>query len=165
MLLSRVIRPYEGVMGNTPDEEASEYFFDFLRHSRHKLTYERRAVLHACLTIARKHFSPDDLVQHLRDRGEHMARSTVYRVIPLLVESGILREVIYNDRHAHYEKVYGEEHHEHLVCGRCAKVIEFTDEPMEQRVEIICANHKFTPTSHKMEIIGVCEDCQAIENN
>jgi Fur family ferric uptake transcriptional regulator len=76
------------------------------------------------------------------------------------VKSGLLREVIFGEKHAHYEHVYGHEHHEHLVCIKCGKIIEFTDERIEKYQDEICLRNKFKAESHRFQIMGYCEDCE-----
>jgi len=82
----------------------------------------------------------------------------------LLVQSGLLREVIYGERHAHYEHVYGHEHHDHLVCNNCDKIIEFTEHRIEKLQEEVCKKYKFKAESHRLQIQGLCENCSKKNN-
>jgi len=96
----------------------------------------------------------------VRRRNKAVSRSTVYRALPLLVEFGILREVVYSEKHHNYECMVGRPHHEHLICLACGKIIEFSDERMEVPLEEACLKHRFKAVAHKTEVTGYCKKCQ-----
>ncbi|MDR4509229.1 MAG: transcriptional repressor [Candidatus Brocadiaceae bacterium] len=134
-------------------------FKEFLTSQNLKFTFERQAILE-CVFANHDHFEADELLIALRSKSLKISKATIYRTIALLVKSGLLREVIYGERHAHYEHVYGHEHHDHLVCNRCGKIIEFLDRTIEELQEKVCKEHKFKSESHRLQIHGFCEDCQ-----
>jgi len=89
-----------------------------------KSTTERQLILDEVLALE-DHFEAEDLLIRLRQRGARISKGTIYRTLNLLVESGLVRQVAFVDKHAHYEHVYGHEHHEHLICLSCGKIINF----------------------------------------
>jgi len=106
------------------------------------------------------HFEADELYLRLRQKGDRrISRATVYRTLPLLEESGLIRRVVFIDKHTHYENVYGHLHHEHLICLNCGKVIEFYKQSLEETLEDIAQENKFKSMAHKLEITGFCEHC------
>ncbi|MFC2491449.1 MAG: Fur family transcriptional regulator, partial [Campylobacter curvus] len=51
-------------------------------------------------------------------------------------------------------------HHDHLICEKCGKVVEFHDEGIEQRQELICKERNFEAVAHTMVLYGICAECQ-----
>jgi Fur family transcriptional regulator, ferric uptake regulator len=133
-------------------------FREFLQQRELKFTTERRLVLEETFRI-HDHFEADDVALGLRSRGERVSRASVYRTLPLLVESGLLREVYSSEKHSHFEHIFGHRHHDHLICTTCGQTIEFHDWEIEELQQRICERHDFLSTSHKLEIIGLCRDC------
>ncbi len=135
-----------------------EQFAEYLQSHRMKLTPERQQILESALKI-HTHFEADDLLFQMRKDGIRVSKSTIYRTLPLLVESGFLRELHDDDKHMHYEHVYGHEHHEHLICLNCGKIIEFSNPTIEEMQEEICKQYGFTSIKHRYEILGYCDKC------
>ncbi len=133
-------------------------FKEFLVAKKFKFTAERQAVLNRVFAN-HKHFEADELLVDLRLNDLKISKATIYRTLALLVESGLLREVISGERHAHYEHVYGHEHHDHMVCNICGKIIEFVDYRIEKLQEEVCKKNNFIADSHRLQIHGTCEDC------
>ena len=139
-------------------------FKEFLTSKSLKFTAERQAILDRVFAN-HKHFEADELLVDLRLNDIKVSKATIYRTLSLLVKSGLLREVIFGERHAHYEHVYGHEHHDHLVCNNCGKVIEFVEHKIEMLQEEVCKKNKFEAESHRLQIQGLCEDCCKTDNN
>ncbi len=130
-----------------------------LREKGLKPTQARLLVFRESIKIP-DHFSADDLSLKVRTEDQRVSRATVYRTIPFLVELGILREVVYSQKHRNYECVLGREHHEHLICLKCGKIIEFSDDRMEIPLEEACQKYHFKAVAHKTEVTGYCKKCQ-----
>ena len=133
-------------------------FREFLTTKRLKLTKERNEILDEILDM-KKHFDPEELFVRLKTKGSKVSRASVYRTIPLLIESGLLEEVERIDRHAHYERVSEDRHHDHMICIKCGKVIEFYSPTLEMLQDEICQKEKFKGIRHTLEILGCCEKC------
>ena len=82
-----------------------EAFRDFLRTHGYRVTKEREAIAESILRN-HDHFDVDELFLSLR-RLTPISKASIYRAIPLLIESGLLAEVYLEDGHMHYERVYG----------------------------------------------------------
>jgi len=108
------------------------------------------------------HFSAEELAErcHSRNDGPAISRATVYRTLPLLVRCGLVREVLFTENHSHYEAAYRRKHHEHMVCTKCGRTIEFDDSDLERVLQRIASEVEFTPHSHKVEVYGVCHRCR-----
>jgi Fur family ferric uptake transcriptional regulator len=133
-------------------------FREFLTTKRLKLTKERNEILDEILDM-KKHFDPEELFVRLKTKGSKVSRASVYRTIPLLIENGLLEEVERIDRHAHYERVSEDRHHDHMICIKCGKVIEFYSPTLEMLQDEICQKEKFKGIRHTLEILGYCEKC------
>ncbi len=134
-------------------------FRDYLKERGFKWTPQREKILKEAL-ILEGHFEADELVYRLRRKGIRVSKATVYRTLPLLVKAGFIKEVIHGEKHLHYEHVRGDSRHDHLICLRCGKIIEFEDEAMREIQERICRERNFRPEKVLVEIYGYCEGCR-----
>lgn len=141
------------------DRSEREAFQEFLARKGMRLTPEREAIL-AEIFAEHNHFDIDELFMRLRQKGQRISRASIYRTLPLLVESGLVQEVYFEDGHLHYEHIYGHEHHCHLRCLSCRKIVEFRDEGVEEAEKRIAAAKGFAATGHRLEIYGYCSECQ-----
>jgi Fur family ferric uptake transcriptional regulator len=141
---------------------AIEVFAEYLNSRNLKLTKEREAVLQQFFSH-RGHMEAEELSHALRRKRKGASRATIYRTLDLLVESGIVRRVDLGRGHSHYELVLDHPHHEHMICLRCGKVIEFSDKAMERSLDRLCKRRGFEHDSHRFQIFGYCEKCKASE--
>lgn len=136
-----------------------EQFKYFLKEKRLKYTKERKKIIKA-ITVIQKHFAAEDIHQQIRKQKSRVSLATVYRTIPLLIESGLITETLYRGEKVVYEKIYNKPHHDHMVCLSCGKIIEFSNEKVEKLQEDICQQNCFIPIEHYLEIKGYCQECQ-----
>ena len=139
--------------------EISEQFREFLYKKGLKYTPERRIVLEEVFAI-HDHFEAEDLLFRIRAKGKRVSKGTIYRTLKLLLESKLVRQVAFVDKHTHYEHVYGHKHHEHLICEGCGRVIDFYRRELEQALEETCRANDFQMKGHKVEVTGYCRRCQ-----
>jgi len=138
---------------------------EFLEKHSLRYTPERKTILQEVCSM-RSHFEADALYLRLRQQGStRISRATVYRTLPLLEESGIIRRIVFNDKHTYYEVVYEHLHHEHFICLGCGKVIEFYNQSFEDSLDGIAREHAFTPVDHKLEIRGYCKQCATLKGD
>jgi Fur family ferric uptake transcriptional regulator len=142
--------------------EALERFEEFLRGKDLRLTEARAAIVEAALARS-GHYPIEELIGDLRARGIRGSKATVYRTLPLLAEAGILQPAILAGDSRSYETTWGHEHHDHLVCGRCAKVVEFGFEPFEVLQREVADRYGFRLETHHHELVGTCPECLARE--
>jgi len=90
----------------------------------------------------------------------HVGYATIYRTLRLLKECGLLYERHFDEGQARYEAV-GERHHDHFICERCGRIIEFENAAIERMQNIVARDLGVTLTRHKMELYGLCSDCHA----
>jgi Fur family ferric uptake transcriptional regulator len=133
-------------------------FTAFLRSRRLRLTAERVAV---CREIFAQHghIDAEAVWAALVRARAGVSRATVYRNLDLLVAAGLVRKQRLGHRHFLYEHVHAGETHDHLVCSRCGRVIEFTSPGIRALQTEICRAHGFVPARHGLQISGLCRTC------
>ncbi len=126
------------------------------RHTRPRRLIADRLVE---LAASGANFTIDELWQEMRELDPHLGRATVYRSVEKLVTLGLLDRVEFADGTHHY-RVCGENHHHHLTCTQCHRVIEVeVCLPMEQ-FKAIGNKTKFDIEGHSLSLFGRCESCR-----
>lgn len=134
-------------------------FRNFLKSKGLKITPEREVVFDEALKSG-DHFEVEDLLFTLKDKDRRISKATIYRTLPLLIEGGWLRRVIFDEKHMHFERDSGVKRHGHLVCANCGQIIEFRDKKLQEQLDLICQQYKFEPRDYKLEITGICRKCK-----
>ncbi len=135
-----------------------EQFKNYLKNNDLKYTNERKELLKA-ITILKDHFHVEDIYQQVRKQKSDVSLATVYRTIPILIESGLITETLSEGDKIVYEKIYNEPRHDHMVCLNCGKIMEFNCPGMEKLQKNICREHSFIPVEHRLELRGYCRNC------
>ena len=104
------------------------------------------------------HFDAEQLIDEMKRDGLSVSRATVYRTLTKLVDAGLLRRLELGPR-MYYEHDYGYPQHEHMVCEKCGKVIEFQDPAIESVIRDVCQQNLFHTSGHTFIIRGTCTDC------
>ncbi len=139
-------------------DELRDAFRKFLKSRSVKWTSARERILEAVLDL-HDHFEAEQVLYLLHDRGSRVSKATVYRTLPLLVECGILKQVRFDVKQAHYEHAFGEDPHDHMVCRRCGRIVEFASEEVTELCTRIGRRHHFHVTSHRFQLTGLCWEC------
>lgn len=139
-------------------EPARAAFQSYLRDHGIKNTGQRRAILEAVLQL-KVHFEAEEVLYLLKERGSKVGKATVYRTLPLLVDCGILKQVRFDVKQAYYEHAFGEAGHDHMVCRRCGRIVEFSSEEVVELGKRIAKKNHFHLTSHRFQISGLCWEC------
>ena len=122
-----------------------------------KHTKQREAILEVFLEV-QGHITGEDLYQRVRERHAGIGYTTVYRTMKLLCEAGLASERHFDDGVARYEVEH--EHHDHLVCTRCGKIVEFECQMIERAQNEIVERYGFRLLRHRHELYGHCPDCR-----
>jgi Fur family transcriptional regulator, ferric uptake regulator len=136
-----------------------ERFEEFLQSRGKRVTQQRRIIVDRVFSH-HEHFDADQLLEQLRKevRGQSVSRPTVYRTLSELVDAGLLRKMVLNDRSV-YEHDYGYPQHDHLHCEKCDKLIEFSSDEVKEIREAVARKHQFRASGHRLIIHGICADC------
>lgn len=133
-------------------------FQEFLEQKGLKFTPERQAILREISSL-HKHFDVDGLYEILGKNGKNISRATIYRTLPFLIECGLIKEALRGQPKITYEYIFGRSHHDHLVCVKCGKIIEFRNDKIEKLQEMVCRKYNFHPLEHRLGIKGYCKEC------
>jgi Fur family ferric uptake transcriptional regulator len=96
----------------------------------------------------------------LREQGRRIGRASVYRVLELLVEHGLVERVTVGRDLSRYERVLPDgEHHHHLVCERCGRLVAFDDPGLERAIDRVSARLGGRVEHHDVTLRGACADC------
>jgi len=139
--------------------EEQQVFLKHIQKQGLKRTSQRDLILDVFLRTE-AHLSSEDLYQLVKKEDPAIGQTTVYRTLKLLTDAGLAREVRFGDNRTHYEHNYKHQHHDHMICSQCGKVIEFFSAELEAIQEAMAAKHKFQITQHLLRIIGICADCR-----
>lgn len=122
-----------------------------------KHTKQRDAIVDHFLD-ATGHITSEDLYELVRKDFPSIGYTTIYRTLKLLCEAGIASEQHFDDGITRYE--IAQEHHDHLVCVRCGRIIEFECSMIEAAQNEIAARYKFQVLRHRHELYGHCSACR-----
>jgi Fur family transcriptional regulator, ferric uptake regulator len=139
-----------------------ERFRRYLRDHHQPITRQRDHVAEIVM-LSDEHLSVEEILRKLKERGEHVGTATVYRTLELLLQSGLVRAHDFGEGFRRYEAMPSQAHHEHLICVRCGRVTEFTNERLERMLPVIADEHGFQHQRHRVEIHGVCRECRRQE--
>jgi Fur family ferric uptake transcriptional regulator len=139
--------------------EEQEVFHQHIQKQGLKRTAQRDLILDVFLNTE-AHVSGEDLYQLVREKDSTVGQTTVYRTLRLLTDAGLAREVRFGDGRAHYEHKYKHQHHDHMICSECGKIIEFYSPELEAIQDAMAAKHRFELTEHLLRMIGICADCR-----
>ena len=138
--------------------EVEHKFSEYLKQKGLRVTPQRLKILDAFMSTD-EHVSMEELFLLVRSKDSTVGQVTVYRTLKLLCEAGIASAVNFEEGMVRYEPL-GMHHHDHLVCEKCGRKIEFVNNAIESLQEKVCRVHDFIPTSHHMVLYGVCSDCR-----
>jgi Fur family transcriptional regulator, ferric uptake regulator len=142
-----------------PMTEEQEVFLKHIQKKGLKRTSQRDLILDVFLRTE-AHLSNEDLYRLVQEEDPSVGQTTVYRTLKLLTEAGLAREVRFGDGRTHYEHNYKHQHHDHMICSECGKIIEFYSAELEALQDAMAAKHRFEVTQHLLRIIGICAECR-----
>ena len=133
-----------------------------LKRAGLKITLPRIKILSILQQPTNQHISAEDVYKILLEQNEEIGLATVYRVLNQFDDAGIVTRHHFEGGKSVFELAH-KAHHDHLVCLKCGKVVEFEDNVIEQRQSDIAVEHKIKLTNHSLYLYGECEDKIACE--
>ncbi len=122
-----------------------------------KVTLPRVKILEILRDPKNQHISAEDVYKILIDMDEEIGLATVYRVLNQFDDAGILNRHHFEGGKSVFE-ISHKEHHDHLVCLKCGKVIEFEDDTIEQRQKEVAKANNMKLVNHSLYLYGECND-------
>ncbi len=126
-------------------------------------TRQKELILACLRENAHRHMTVDMIVAGLRDQGEPVGQTTVYRHLERLVKDNqVMRFVGVEGASACYQYLTQDENHKshyHLVCSDCGRMIHLNCREMDELREHMLLDHRFILDSCKTVLYGRCEEC------
>jgi Fur family ferric uptake transcriptional regulator len=142
-----------------PSPDRFARFKAHLRHQGLKSTAQRDDIARVFLA-SNRHISVEELYNEVKRVNPRIGYATVYRTMKLLTECGVAVERHFRDGEARYESLKEGHHHDHLICERCGKIVEFEEVRIDALQVEVARRLGFRFTGRKMELYGLCRDCQ-----
>ena len=137
---------------------------DFLAGKNLRITAQRQAIVDTVFSTE-EHFTADQLLEWSRLRDKSVSRATVYRTLPLLTESGLVREMDFGKDYKFYDPNYASHpNHSHIICNDCEKIVEFESDQIEKIEGEITRSLGFSITAQRLQITGSCEELKRLGN-
>ena len=144
---------------SSPDRRAAkERFIRFLEGKALRMTSQRQAIINTVFETT-EHFTADQLLEWARRRDPSVSRATVYRTLPLLTESGLVREMDFGKDYKFYDPNYADHpNHSHIICQDCDKIVEFESKTIDRIENEISHKLGFAVKSQRLQITASCEE-------
>lgn len=121
-----------------------------------KVTYPRMIILGILQSPKNQHISAEDVYKILIEAGEDVGLATVYRVLNQFNDAGVVERHHFEGGKSVFE-LNNKQHHDHLVCLKCDKVIEFQNDIIKQCRKDIAEEHMMNLTHHSLYLYGECK--------
>jgi Fur family ferric uptake transcriptional regulator len=138
--------------------QEKEQFRKLFQQERVENFEDRFKVLEAFLSTE-KHVTVDELAALLNSRGADLSPEFVRDTLKMLSRLGFARQSRFDNGVARYEHHHLGDHHDHMICTKCGRILEFKEDRLEKYQIQIAASRGFHMLRHKMEIYGICADC------
>jgi|SRR5690606_6136750 len=129
----------------------------YMRERGFRWTSQRRLIAEAAFAT-HEHFNAEELLAMCREIDSNVSRATVYRTLSMLEEAGFVESLDTGEGGRKFEHVLGHEHHDHMLCGECGKIIEFHDAELEDRKRRIAEELGYRLQSHSLKMVVECLD-------
>jgi Fur family ferric uptake transcriptional regulator len=125
-----------------------------------KYTKQREIIFETILN-SEDHLNAEELYNIISNNypTEKIGIATVYRALSFLEESGLISSIAMDKDGKKFEPTT-KKHHDHLICVKCNKIIEFLDDTIEKKQEKVAKDNGFKLLNHTMYLYGICKECQ-----
>ena len=120
----------------------------------------QRSAISALLDESKGFRSAQDLHGELRERGDTIGLTTVYRTLQSMSDAGAV-DVLRTDSGELIFRKCSDSHHHHLVCRICGYTVEVDEPGVETWARRVGDGHGFSDVTHTIELYGVCAGCAA----
>jgi Fur family ferric uptake transcriptional regulator len=128
-----------------------------LKEAGLKVTLPRMKILEILENSENQHLTAEDIYKILLQTGDDIGVATIYRVLSQFEAASLVNRHQFETGQAVFELNRGH-HHDHLICVKCGKIVEFVDDEIEKRQEDIAEKEGFQITDHALIIYGICSN-------
>ena len=129
-----------------------------LKQHGYKLTPQRREVIRI-ITSCPDHLTPAVIYQRIHQEYPNIGLVTVYRTLEILAELELICE-LHAGGNCHSYTISASQHHHHLICSGCGKVVDFTGHNLDELERRLSKESGFRIDGHLLEFTGLCQTCQ-----
>jgi len=141
-------------------EDQLQQALNTLKESGVRITPQRHAVLEYLIN-SESHPTADEIYKVLEKKFPNMSVATVYNNLRVLRKIGLVRELTYGDESSRFD--YNMTDHYHIICEECDKVVDFHYPPLDEVESLAEQMTGFEVNNHRMELYGLCKDCQKVK--
>lgn len=140
----------------SPEQVSREHFKGFLASRGLRLTNQRLAIFDAAHAL-KQHFTAEDLLVQARKRDDSVSRATVYRSLPILTESSLLREIDVGHDNKYYAVCRPSQTFQaQVICADCGKIFEVDAPFMEWYGKTVCEKLGMHSTDQRLQVTATC---------
>jgi Fur family transcriptional regulator, ferric uptake regulator len=138
------------------NDAAREKFKSYLATKGLRVTNQRLAIFEAAFA-QRDHFTAEELLDHARAIDDSVSRATVYRTLPIMTESALLREVDIGKNLKYYHpNIDNNSQVAQVICTDCDKIFEISAPFMEWYGSSVSSKLGLTPVSQRLQVSAHC---------
>ncbi len=139
------------------NKQASDILTEYLKKAKHRITPERFEVLDATIEYE-GHFTADELYVFMKNNKSNVSRATVYKTLELLTDCRLISLRYFGDNMNRYESNFKRQHHDHIICLDCGRIVEFSNPNVQKIQEEISDNLGFESSSYSFNIFVRCKN-------
>ena len=99
----------------------------------------------------------------MKNKNYRVSRATLYNTIELLLDCNLVLKHQFGKNIAQFEKAYECKQHDHLICTKCGKVVEFCDPRIYEIQKTASELINFKVSYHSLYFYGICDECSQIK--
>ena len=124
---------------------------------------EQRAIILQILINLDEHLNAEEVHAIVKKKypKQNIGIAPIYRTLNFLEEVELISSISFGKDGKKYESNNKKQHHDHIICTGCGKIVEFLDDEIEKRQEDVALKNGFKITDHTMQIYGICDMCQS----
>ena len=146
------------MMSEQKIQDIKDMFSAFLEENGQRKTNERFTILEE-IYHREDHFDAESLYVELKNNSHSISRATVYNTLDLLLSCNLVIKNQFGKNLAMYEKAYGNKQHDHIICMKCQKVVEFCDPRIYEIEQKMGELMEFNVSHHSLNLYGLCKTC------
>ncbi|EUJ19423.1 putative Fur family transcriptional regulator [Listeria aquatica FSL S10-1188] len=135
---------------------------DVLKQSGVRITPQRHAILEFLIN-SHSHPTADEIYKALEPEYPNMSVATVYNNLRVFRDAGLIKELSYGDASSRFD--FTTSNHYHAICEKCGKIVDFHYPGLDEVEHFAASVTGYEINKHRLEVYGICPECQAKENH